>query len=135
MGTYTVGDDNFLKTRTIRRELDVPPKTLQNRDVLDERTGMYSQRVLGGTSNFRRILYAQDVRYFAKEHMDVRREALKVCTACQIPILQRTVLNERRATGTFTLGHAASSSLRRSVANIPVGSRSQGEGTRIPALL
>ena len=31
--------------------------------------------------------YAQDVRYFAVEHMDVRREAFQDRTAHQIPIL------------------------------------------------
>jgi len=52
----TVNRSYFFQARTIRRELDAPPKTLQNRDkvrpgtgregslgcVLDERTGMYS---------------------------------------------------------------------------------------------
>jgi len=36
----------------------------------------------------RELGYAQDVRYFAIEHMDVRREAFQVCTAHQIPILK-----------------------------------------------
>ena len=31
--------------------------------------------------------YAQDVRYFAVEHMDVRREAFQDRTAHKIPIL------------------------------------------------
>jgi hypothetical protein len=40
---------------TIRRVLGVPPKTSKNTDVFEELTGMYSQRVLGGTPNIRRI--------------------------------------------------------------------------------
>jgi len=31
--------------------------------------------------------YAQDVRYFAIEHMDVRREVSQICTAYQMGIL------------------------------------------------
>ncbi len=45
----------FFQTRTIRRELGVPPETLQNMDVLDEPTGTYLRRVSGGTPNFLRI--------------------------------------------------------------------------------
>jgi hypothetical protein len=38
---------------------------------------MYLWRVSGGST---RSAYVQDERYFAKEHMDVRREAFQVCT-------------------------------------------------------
>ena len=117
MGT---GWSCFFQTRTIRRELGVPPETLQNRDVLDEHTGMYLLRVSGGTPSFRRI---PDLNPF------------------------RTVPTERRDTGTYLLRHAASPSMGRSGADmaqaslstgsrshlLPVGSRSQEVGTRIPA--
>jgi hypothetical protein len=43
------------------------------------------------------------------------------------------VPDNRRDMGAFPLGHAASPSMGRSVADIPVGSRSQGERTHIPA--
>ena len=57
------------KARTIRRELGVPPETLQNMEevrpgtgreaglghVLDEPTWMCSRRVSGGTPSLRRI--------------------------------------------------------------------------------
>jgi len=40
---------------TIRRVLGVPPKTSTNMDVGEELTGMYLQRVLGGTPDILRI--------------------------------------------------------------------------------
>jgi len=46
--------------------------------------------------------YAQDVRYFAKEHMDVRREASQVRSAYKNSDFTRNVLTERRATGSST---------------------------------
>jgi len=45
------------------------------------------------------------------------------------------VQTERRDMGTFPLGHASSTSMCRSVADFPVGSRSQWEDTHITAWL
>ena len=49
------GEYALFQTGTIRRVLGVPPKTSTNRDVGEELTGMYLQRVLGGTPNILRI--------------------------------------------------------------------------------
>jgi len=97
----------FFQTRTIRWELGVPPKTLKNRDVfyrayMDVFTACLGRNTQlpanpGKVNSLRPVPtkrrttgYAQDVRYFAKEHMDVRREAFQVCTACKIPGLSTT---------------------------------------------
>ena len=84
------------------------------------------------TRTIRRELgYAQDVRYFAIEHMDVRREAFQVCTAHQIPNLKDQCLGpgqplhrfpaspspSRRDTGTFPLRHALNPSMGRLYGN------------------
>jgi len=52
----------------------------------------------------------------------------RVCAGCL-----KNVQSNCRDTGTFPLRHASRPSVARSVADILVGSRSQGEGTRIPA--
>jgi hypothetical protein len=51
--------ESSLDSLRIRRKLGSPPKTR---------------------------CYVQDVRYFANEHMDVRREVFQICTAHQLPM-------------------------------------------------
>ena len=101
-----IGWGYLYQTRTIRRELGNPPETVSRQGSRRPSDSWMSlKRVSGGLPSLRRI---------------------PVNSLSAVP-------TERRDTGTFPLGHAARPSVARSGADFPVGSRSQGEGTCIPA--
>jgi len=87
--------------------MGIPPETLKNRDVFYR---AYTD-----------VLVACLRR---NTHLPANPE--KVDTSKPVP-------TSRRDTGTFLLRHASSPSVGRSVADFPVGSRSQEEGAHIPA--
>ena len=96
-----------------------PPETLQNRDVLEEPTGKYSRRVYVGVTHSAAIGYHKTLTMHAYVLLKLDSSG--------------SLLNDRRDTGTFFLGRATSTSMCSLCRRRPVGSRSQEEGTRIPA--